>query len=58
MVIVTPSYNQDKFLESTILSVVNQNYPKLRYRVQDGGSKDRSAEIIAAPTLIKQLPLP
>jgi len=46
MVIVTPSYNQDKFLESTMLSVLNQNYPKLRYRVQDGGSKDRSVEII------------
>lgn len=46
MVIVTPSYNQDKFLESTILSVLNQNYPKLRYRVQDGGSKDRSVEVI------------
>lgn len=46
IVIVTPSYNQDKFLESTILSVLNQNYPKLRYRVQDGGSKDRSPEII------------
>ena len=44
--LVTPSYNQDKFLESTLLSVLNQNYPKLRYRVQDGGSKDRSAEII------------
>jgi ADP-heptose:LPS heptosyltransferase/GT2 family glycosyltransferase len=46
MVIVTPSYNQDKFLESTLLSVLNQNYPKLRYRVQDGASKDRSVEII------------
>ncbi len=46
IVIVTPSYNQDKFLESTILSVLNQNYPRLRYRVQDGGSKDRSVEIV------------
>lgn len=46
MVIVTPSYNQDKFLGSTILSVLNQNYPKLRYRVQDGASTDRSPEII------------
>ena len=46
LVIVTPSYNQDKFLESTMLSVLNQNYPKLRYRVQDGGSTDRSPEII------------
>lgn len=46
IVIVTPSYNQDKFLESTMLSVLNQNYPKLRYRVQDGASQDRSVEII------------
>jgi len=44
--IVTPSFNQDKFLESTLLSVLNQNYPKLRYCVMDGGSKDRSVEII------------
>jgi ADP-heptose:LPS heptosyltransferase/GT2 family glycosyltransferase len=46
VVIVTPSYNQDKFLESTMLSVLNQNYPRLHYRVQDGGSQDRSVEII------------
>ncbi len=46
LVIVTPSYNQDKFLESTMLSVLNQHYPKLRYRVQDGGSTDRSVEIV------------
>lgn len=46
VVVVTPSYNQDKFLESTILSVLNQNYPKLRYHVQDGASKDRSPEIV------------
>lgn len=44
--IVTPSYNQEKFLESTMLSVLNQQYPKLRYHVQDGGSKDGSTEIL------------
>jgi len=47
MGIVTPSYGQPKFLESTLLSVLNQNYPKLLYVVQDGGSQDSSPEIIA-----------
>ncbi len=45
--IVTPSYGQEKFIERTLRSVVDQPYPKLIYVVQDGGSKDRSAEIIA-----------
>jgi ADP-heptose:LPS heptosyltransferase/glycosyltransferase involved in cell wall biosynthesis len=47
LAIVTPSYGQDRFIESTMLSILNQNYPRLRYVVQDGGSKDRSAAIIA-----------
>jgi ADP-heptose:LPS heptosyltransferase len=44
--IVTPSYCQPAFLESTILSILNQNYPGLLYAVQDGGSRDTSPEII------------
>ncbi len=45
--IVTPSYGQATFVETTMLSVLNQKYPKVRYVVQDGGSKDASPQIIA-----------
>jgi glycosyltransferase involved in cell wall biosynthesis len=44
--IVTPSFQQARFVEKTIRSVINQGYPRLEYLVLDGGSTDGSIDII------------
>ena len=44
--IITPSFNQSRYVEATINSVLSQDYPNIEYLIVDGGSQDGTVEII------------
>src|SRR5579883_1234258 len=44
--IVTPCLNAQSYIEETILSVLNQDYPDIEYLVMDGGSTDATLDIL------------
>jgi glycosyltransferase involved in cell wall biosynthesis len=56
--IVTPSLNQGRYIESTIRSVLEQDYPRLEHIVVDGGSTDGTLDILRRFEMIRWISEP
>jgi len=44
--VIMCSYNQDEFIEESIVSIIEQNYSNLEFIINDGGSSDNTVDII------------
>ena len=54
--LVTPSYNQGRFLRRTMDSILGQSYPHIEYLVMDGGSTDESVAILRKNVVVLWAP--